>query len=92
MTAVLVDDCSSTSKPATPGRRHAIAFDLGTTTVRRDADEPRERARRKGPCSSILNKQQPFGADVISRTLATMMDPQALGMLQRVTRTRRCSN
>ena len=31
---------------------------------------------------SILNKQQPFGADVISRISATMMDPDALAMLQ----------
>jgi uncharacterized 2Fe-2S/4Fe-4S cluster protein (DUF4445 family) len=31
---------------------------------------------------SILNKQQPFGADVISRISATMLDPDALAMLQ----------
>jgi uncharacterized 2Fe-2S/4Fe-4S cluster protein (DUF4445 family) len=31
---------------------------------------------------SILNKQQPFGADVISRISATMLDPAALQMLQ----------
>ncbi len=31
---------------------------------------------------SQLNKQQPFGADVISRVSATMLDPDALGLLQ----------
>ena len=30
----------------------------------------------------MLNKQQPFGGDVISRISATMMDPDALGRLQ----------
>jgi uncharacterized 2Fe-2S/4Fe-4S cluster protein (DUF4445 family) len=30
----------------------------------------------------MLNKQQPFGADVISRISATMLDPEALGRLQ----------
>jgi uncharacterized 2Fe-2S/4Fe-4S cluster protein (DUF4445 family) len=31
---------------------------------------------------SMLNKQQPFGADVISRISATMMDPLAAGLMQ----------
>ena len=30
----------------------------------------------------MLNRQQPFGADVITRVSATMMDPKALGRLQ----------
>ena len=30
----------------------------------------------------MLNKQQPFGGDVITRISATMMDPEALGRLQ----------
>ena len=30
----------------------------------------------------MLNRQQPFGADVISRVSATMTDPDALEMLQ----------
>jgi uncharacterized 2Fe-2S/4Fe-4S cluster protein (DUF4445 family) len=30
----------------------------------------------------MLNRQQPYGADVISRVSATMLDPQALGALQ----------
>src|SRR5205814_78590 len=32
--------------------------------------------------ASTLNQQQPFGADVISRISATMMDPEALGRLR----------
>jgi uncharacterized 2Fe-2S/4Fe-4S cluster protein (DUF4445 family) len=32
--------------------------------------------------ASMLNKQQPFGGDVISRISATMLDPDALGRLQ----------
>ncbi len=32
----------------------------------------------------MLNKQQPFGADVISRISATMLDPEALGKLQQL--------
>ena len=31
--------------------------------------------------ASMLNKQQPFGGDVITRISATMMDPEALGRL-----------
>ena len=31
---------------------------------------------------SMLNKQQPFGADVITRISATMLDPDALGRLR----------
>ena len=30
----------------------------------------------------MLNAQQPFGGDVITRISATMMDPEALGRLQ----------
>jgi uncharacterized 2Fe-2S/4Fe-4S cluster protein (DUF4445 family) len=32
--------------------------------------------------ASMLNKQQPYGGDVITRISATMMDPEALGRLQ----------
>ena len=31
---------------------------------------------------SVLNRQQPFGADVISRISATMMDDTALDLLR----------
>jgi uncharacterized 2Fe-2S/4Fe-4S cluster protein (DUF4445 family) len=61
-------------------RRFAIAFDLGTTTVVAtllDLDTGQPAAVR-----SMLNRQQPYGADVISRISATMLDEQALGALQ----------
>ena len=64
----------------TTGRRFAIAFDLGTTTVVAtllDLETGQPAAVR-----SMLNRQQPFGADVISRISATMMDPGALETLR----------
>jgi uncharacterized 2Fe-2S/4Fe-4S cluster protein (DUF4445 family) len=81
VTAVFVDDVLVDVEPGdTTGRRHAIAFDLGTTTVVAtllDLETGQPLAVR-----SMLNKQQPFGADVISRISATMMDPDTLGRLQ----------
>ncbi len=65
----------------TTARRYAIAYDLGTTTVVAtllDLDSGQPLAVR-----SMLNRQQPFGADVITRISATMMEPEALGKLQR---------
>ena len=64
----------------TTSRRFAMAVDLGTTTVVAnllDLDTGTPVAVR-----SMLNKQQPFGADVISRISATMMDPDALAKLR----------
>ena len=63
----------------TTARRFAIAFDLGTTTVVAtllDLESGQPVAVR-----SILNRQQPYGADVITRISATMMDSDALGAL-----------
>jgi uncharacterized 2Fe-2S/4Fe-4S cluster protein (DUF4445 family) len=81
VTAVLADDLLIDVEPGdTSGHRHAIAFDLGTTTVVAtllDLETGQPRAVR-----SILNEQQPFGADVISRISAVMMDDDALGRLQ----------
>jgi uncharacterized 2Fe-2S/4Fe-4S cluster protein (DUF4445 family) len=81
VTAVLVDDVLTDVEPGdTSGRRHAIAFDLGTTTVVAtllDLETGQPKAVR-----SILNGQQPFGADVISRISATMLDEDALGLLR----------
>ena len=81
VTAVLSDDLLIDVEPGdTSGRRHAIAFDLGTTTVVAkllDLETGQPRAVR-----SILNAQQPFGADVISRISATMLDDDALERLQ----------
>jgi uncharacterized 2Fe-2S/4Fe-4S cluster protein (DUF4445 family) len=81
VTAVLADDVLIDVEPGdTSGSRHAIAFDLGTTTVVAtllDLETGQPKAVR-----SILNAQQPFGADVISRISATMLDETALGTLQ----------
>ena len=81
VTAVLADDLLIAVEPGdTSTRRHAIAFDLGTTTVVAtllDLETGQPRAVR-----SILNAQQPFGADVISRISATMMDDAALERLR----------
>jgi uncharacterized 2Fe-2S/4Fe-4S cluster protein (DUF4445 family) len=81
VTAVLADDLLIDVEPGdTSGRRYAIAFDLGTTTVVAtllDLETGQPQAVR-----SILNAQQPFGADVISRISAIMMDEGALAMLQ----------
>ena len=81
VTAVFVDDVLIDVEPGdTTARRHAIAFDLGTTTVVAnllDLETGVPVAVR-----SILNAQQPFGADVITRISATMMDPEALGVLR----------
>jgi uncharacterized 2Fe-2S/4Fe-4S cluster protein (DUF4445 family) len=81
VTAVLVDDLLLDVEPGdTTARRFAVAFDLGTTTVVAtllDLETGQPAAVR-----SILNLQQPFGADVITRISATMMDPEALGRLR----------
>jgi uncharacterized 2Fe-2S/4Fe-4S cluster protein (DUF4445 family) len=81
VTAVLCDDVLIDVEAGdTTARRHALAFDLGTTTVVAnllDLETGQPEAVR-----SILNGQQPFGADVISRISATMMDPAALELLR----------
>jgi uncharacterized 2Fe-2S/4Fe-4S cluster protein (DUF4445 family) len=81
VTAVVVDEELIAVEPGdSTARRFAIAFDLGTTTVVAtllDLDSGQPLAVR-----SMLNRQQPFGADVITRVSATMMEPEALGRLQ----------
>jgi uncharacterized 2Fe-2S/4Fe-4S cluster protein (DUF4445 family) len=81
VTAVVVDDLLIDVEPGdTTAHQHAIAFDLGTTTVVAtllDVTTGTPMAVR-----SMLNKQQPFGADVISRISATMLDPNALERLR----------
>ena len=78
---MICDDVLIDVEPGdTSEQRHAIAFDLGTTTVVAtllDLGTGQPVAVR-----SMLNRQQPFGADVISRVSATMMDPDALETLQ----------
>ena len=81
VTAVVVDDVLIAIEPGdTTTRRFAIAFDLGTTTVVAtllDLETGTPAAVR-----SMLNRQQPYGADVISRVSATMLDDAALGALE----------
>jgi uncharacterized 2Fe-2S/4Fe-4S cluster protein (DUF4445 family) len=81
VTAVVVDEELLDIEPGdTSERRYAIAFDLGTTTVVAtllDLDSGQPLAVR-----SMLNRQQPYGADVITRISATMMDKGALAALR----------
>jgi uncharacterized 2Fe-2S/4Fe-4S cluster protein (DUF4445 family) len=81
VTAVVCDDLLIAVEPGdTTARRFAIAFDLGTTTVVAtllDLETGQPAAVR-----SMLNRQQPYGADVISRVSATMLDDEALGALE----------
>ncbi len=80
-TAVVVDDALIDVEPGdTTGRRYAIAFDLGTTTV--VATLLDTATGTPVAVRSRLNRQQPFGADVITRISATMLDPDALGRLR----------
>jgi uncharacterized 2Fe-2S/4Fe-4S cluster protein (DUF4445 family) len=80
VTAVVVDDVLIDVQAGdTTQRQHGIAFDLGTTTVVAtllDLSTGTPMA-----VSSMLSKQQPLGADVISRISATMLDPENLGRL-----------
>jgi uncharacterized 2Fe-2S/4Fe-4S cluster protein (DUF4445 family) len=80
LTAVIVDDILIDVEAGdTTARRHGIAFDLGTTTVVAtllDLATGTPLAVR-----SMLNKQQPFGGDVITRISAAMMDPETLPRL-----------
>jgi len=81
VTAVVVDDVLIAVEPGdTTGRRFGIAFDLGTTTV--VATLLDLSTGTPVAVESTLNRQQPFGADVITRISATMMDPGALDKLQ----------
>ncbi len=81
VTAVVCDQELIDLEPGdTTARRFAIAFDLGTTTVVAtllDLESGQPVAVR-----SMLNRQQPYGADVITRISATMMDDEALGALR----------
>jgi uncharacterized 2Fe-2S/4Fe-4S cluster protein (DUF4445 family) len=80
VTAVVVDDVLIAVEPGdTTSRIFAIAFDLGTTTV--VATLLDLSTGMPVAVQSMLNKQQPFGADVITRISAIMMDPDALTKL-----------
>ncbi len=80
VTAVVVDDVLVDVEPGdTTERLFGIAFDLGTTTV--VATLLDLATGTPAAVASLLNPQQPYGADVITRISATMMDPDALGRL-----------
>jgi uncharacterized 2Fe-2S/4Fe-4S cluster protein (DUF4445 family) len=81
VTAVIVDEELIEIEPGdTTALRYAIAYDLGTTTVVATLLD----LVTGTPVSvaSMLNKQQPYGGDVISRISATMMDPDAAERLR----------
>ena len=81
VTAVVVDEELIDVEPGdTTSVRHAIAFDLGTTTV--VATLLDLVTGTPVAVASMLNKQQPYGGDVISRISATMMDPDAAERLR----------
>ena len=81
VTAVISDEELIAVEPGdTTATNYAVAVDLGTTTVvptLLDLTTGTPVAVR-----SMLNKQQPFGADVISRISATMLEPQAAGLMR----------
>jgi uncharacterized 2Fe-2S/4Fe-4S cluster protein (DUF4445 family) len=80
VTAVIVDDVLIDVQPGdTTARLYAVAFDLGTTTV--VATLLDLATGTPLAVASMLNKQQPFGADVITRISAIMMEPPALAAL-----------
>ncbi len=83
VTAVVVDDVLvAVEHGDTSDRVFGIAFDLGTTSVVAtllDLTNGMPLA-----VSSMLNKQQRYGADVISRISATMLDPSSLESLQQL--------
>jgi uncharacterized 2Fe-2S/4Fe-4S cluster protein (DUF4445 family) len=85
VTAVIADDVLIDVQPGdTTARLYGIAFDLGTTTVVAtllDLSTGTPLA-----VASMLNKQQPFGADVITRISAIMMEPGAIDTLARLAR------
>jgi uncharacterized 2Fe-2S/4Fe-4S cluster protein (DUF4445 family) len=83
VTAVIVDEALVDIEPGdTTARRFAIAVDLGTTTV--VATLVDASTGTPAAVASMLNKQQPFGGDVITRISATMIDPKALSRLQQL--------
>jgi uncharacterized 2Fe-2S/4Fe-4S cluster protein (DUF4445 family) len=83
VTAVVADETLIAVEPGdTTDRAFGLAFDLGTTTV--VATLLDLTTGTPVAVESMLNKQQPFGADVIARISATMLDPAARGKLQQL--------
>ena len=82
VTAVVVGEKLIAVEPGdTSEQNYAIGIDLGTTTV--VATLLDLVTGTPMAVKSMLNKQQPFGADVISRISAAMMDPQAGPLMQK---------
>jgi len=80
VTAVIVDDVLIAVQPGdTSSTLYGIAFDLGTTTV--VATLLDLTTGTPLAVASMLSKQQPFGADVITRISSIMMDPAAMDRL-----------
>ena len=83
VTAVVADETLIAVEPGdTTDRVFGLAFDLGTTTV--VATLLDLTTGTPVAVESMLNKQQPFGADVIARISATMLDPAARGKLRQL--------
>lgn len=81
VTAVVVDEALVDVEPGDTTRAaYAIAVDLGTTTV--VATLLDVTTGTPVAVASMLNRQQPFGGDVITRISATMLDPAALDRLR----------
>ena len=81
VTAVFIEQELIDIEPGdTTSIRYAIAFDLGTTTVVATLLDLNTGA--PVAVASMLNKQQPFGADVITRISTTMLDPEGLNKLR----------
>lgn len=82
VTAVVVGEKLIAVEPGDSSEQNfAIGIDLGTTTV--VATLLDLVTGTPMAVKSMLNKQQPFGADVISRISAAMMDPQAGPLMQK---------
>ena len=85
VTAVIVGDELIAVEPGdTTEAMYGVAFDLGTTTAVATLMDLRTGAPIA--VASMLNQQQPFGADVISRISATMLDPDSLDRLRALAR------
>ena len=83
VTAVVADETLiAVEEGDTTGRAYGLAFDLGTTTV--VATLLDLTTGTPVAVESMLNKQQPFGADVIARISATMLDPAARDRLRQL--------
>jgi uncharacterized 2Fe-2S/4Fe-4S cluster protein (DUF4445 family) len=81
VTAVVVGtDLIAVEPGDTTGAAYGVAYDLGTTTAVATLMDLTTGAPIA--VASMLNKQQPFGADVISRISSTMLDPESLPKLQ----------